>query len=296
MYNLKVFKKLKSASNNLIIVGENMSKFKDKTILVTGASSGIGLAMAKDFANRGANLILTARSKDKLDQLASELEARGTSAKVFIEDISVPNSAQKLYNQIKAAQIDVDILVNNAGYGRWGTFDECPVEDYENMIHLNITSLTELSYLFLEDMEKKGSGGIINVASVAAFYSIPYSAVYAATKAYVLSLSEALNFEYSRKGIHIMAVCPGATESEFVNVATVSSERLQKRLSAMQDNKNVKIQSAEDCSKEALDAFENGKIYIITGRSNRNLYSLSRLFSRKRLLNWVGRRFKKISG
>ena len=122
-----------------------MSKFKNKTILVTGASSGIGLAMAKDFSSRGANLILTARSKDKLDLLAKELEAQGTKTKVFVEDISVPNSAQKLYDQIKTEQIDIDILVNNAGYGRWGTFDECPVEDYENMIHLNITSLTELS-------------------------------------------------------------------------------------------------------------------------------------------------------
>ena len=273
-----------------------MSKFNNKTILVTGASSGIGLAMAKDFASRGANLILTARSKDKLEQLAKELEAQGTKTKVFVEDIGLPNSAKKLYEQIKDEHIDIDILVNNAGYGRWGTFDECPVQDYENMIHLNITSLTELSYLFLQDFEKKGSGGIINVASVAAFYSIPYSAVYAATKAYVLSLSEALNFEYSRKGVHVMAVCPGATESEFVKVATVSSERLQKRLASMSDNKNVKIQSAEDCSKEALDAYESGKLYIITGKSNRNLYAISRLFSRKTLLNFVGRRFKKISG
>lgn len=271
--------------------------FKNKNILVTGASSGIGLAMAKDFSNRGANLILTARSKDKLDKLAEELGANGTKTYVFTEDISQPNSAQKLYNQIKEAGLDVDILVNNAGYGRWGTFDECPVDDYENMIQLNVTTLTELSYFFLQDMERKGSGGIINVASVAAFYPIPYSAVYAATKAYVLSLSEALNFEYSRKGIHVLAVCPGATESKFVQVATTSSERLQKRISKMQDtSSDVVVQSAEDCSKEALDAYENGKIFIITGKSNRNMHTMSRFFSRKTILDWVGRRFKKISG
>ena len=273
-----------------------MKDFKNKKVLVTGASSGIGLAMAKDFAERGASLILTARSQDKLKDLATELNKNGTETHIFLEDISKPDSARKLYDQVKEAGLEVDILVNNAGYGRWGTFDECPMEDYENMVHLNITSLTELSYLFLEDMEKKASGGIINIASVAAFYSIPYSAVYAATKAYVLSLSEALNFEYARKGIHIMAVCPGATESRFVEVATVSSERLQKRLSGMMDANKKDVQSAEDCSREALDAFLNGKIYTITGKNNRNLYSFSRLFSRKTLLNTVGRRFKKISG
>ena len=168
-----------------------MDNFSGKNVLITGASSGIGLAMAKDFANREANLILTARSEDKLMQLAKDLSGKGIKTHVFIEDISLPNSAQKLFNQVNAAELEVDVLVNNAGYGRWGNFDECPMEDYENMVHLNVTSLTELSYLFVDQMVKRGSGGIINVASTAAFFPIPYSAVYAATKAYVLSLSEA---------------------------------------------------------------------------------------------------------
>ena len=141
-----------------------MKDFNKKMVLVTGASSGIGLAMAKDFAERGASLILTARSEDKLKDLAAELDKDGTETHIFLEDISKPDSARKLYDQVKEAGLEVDILVNNAGYGRWGTFDECPMEDYENMIHLNITSLTELSYLVLEDMEKRGSGGIINIA------------------------------------------------------------------------------------------------------------------------------------
>ena len=207
-----------------------MDNFSGKNVLITGASSGIGLAMAKDFANRGANLILTARSEDKLMQLAEDLSDKNIKTHVFIEDISLPNSAQKLFNQVNAAELEVDVLVNNAGYGRWGNFDECPMEDYENMVHLNVTSLTELSYLFVDQMVKRGSGGIINVASTAAFFPIPYSAVYAATKAYVLSLSEALNFEYSKKGVHVMAVCPGATESKFIKVATENSERLKQRL------------------------------------------------------------------
>ena len=277
-----------------------MDNFSGKNVLITGASSGIGLAMAKDFANRGANLILTARSEDKLMQLAKDLSGKDIRTHVFIEDISLPNSAQKLFNQVNAAELEVDVLVNNAGYGRWGNFDECPMEDYENMVHLNVTSLTELSYLFIDQMVKRGSGGIINVASTAAFFPIPYSAVYAATKAYVLSLSEALNFEYSKKGVHVMAVCPGATESKFINVATENSERLKQRLINVDRVKNKlttsKIQTAEDCSKEALDAYLKGKIYVITGQNNRNLYTMSRFFSRKTSLNWSGKVFKKIAG
>ena len=277
-----------------------MDNFSGKNVLITGASSGIGLAMAKDFANRGANLILTARSEDKLMQLAKDLSGKDIRTHVFIEDISLPNSAQKLFNQVNAAELEVDVLVNNAGYGRWGNFDECPMEDYENMVHLNVTSLTELSYLFVDQMVKRGSGGIINVASTAAFFPIPYSAVYAATKAYVLSLSEALNFEYSKKGVHVMAVCPGATESKFINVATENSERLKQRLLNVDRVKNKlttsKIQTAEDCSKEALDAYLKGKIYVITGQNNRNLYTMSRFFSRKTSLNWSGKVFKKIAG
>jgi len=277
-----------------------MDNFSGKNVLITGASSGIGLAMAKDFANRGANLILTARSEDKLMQLAENLSDKNIKTQVFIEDISLPNSAQKLFNQVNEAGLKVDVLVNNAGYGRWGNFDECPMEDYENMVHLNVTSLTELSYLFVDQMVKRGSGGIINVASTAAFFPIPYSAVYAATKAYVLSLSEALNFEYSKKGVHVMAVCPGATESKFINVATENSERLKQRLLNVDRVKNKlttsKIQTAEDCSKEALDAYLKGKIYVITGQNNRNLYTMSRFFSRKTSLNWSGKVFKKIAG
>tara|TARA_Y100001970_G_scaffold228426_1_gene282908 strand:+ start:141 stop:974 length:834 start_codon:yes stop_codon:yes gene_type:complete len=277
-----------------------MDNFSGKNVLITGASSGIGLAMAKDFASRGANLILTARSEDKLMQLAEDLSDKNIKTHVFIEDISLPNSAQKLFNQVNEAELEVDVLVNNAGYGRWGNFDECPMEDYENMVHLNVTSLTELSYLFVDQMVKRGSGGIINVASTAAFFPIPYSAVYAATKAYVLSLSEALNFEYSKKGVHVMAVCPGATESKFINVATENSERLKQRLINVDRVKNKlttsKIQTAEDCSKEALDAYLKGKIYVITGQNNRNLYTMSRFFSRKTSLNWSGKVFKKIAG
>ena len=278
--------------------GVDMKSFNNKTVLLTGASTGIGYAMAHMLSDKGANLIITARGRDKLEDLAKELHAKNTQTHIFPLDISQPNSAQDLFKQIDEANLKVDLLINNAGYGRWGEFTEIQMQDYENMIQLNITSLTELSYLFANKMVERGSGGIINIASTAALYPIPYSAVYAATKSYVLSLSEALNFEYSSKGIRVMAVCPGATESKFVERATENSKRLQQRMSKFKDveNSTMRIQSAEDCAKEALDAFLKGKIYVITGRSNRTLYTLSRFFTRKGMLSLAGRAFKKIAG
>ena len=276
----------------------NMKEYQNKTILLTGASTGIGYAMAHLLADQGANLIITARSRDKLEDLAEELHGKNVQAHIFTQDISEANSAKKLFDQIEQANLSVDLLINNAGYGRWGEFTEIDMEDYENMIQLNVTSLTELSYLYAKKMAERGSGGIINIASTAALYPIPYSAVYAGTKAYVLSLSEALNFEYSRKGIKVMAVCPGATESKFVERATENSARLKQRMNKFKDveNSTIRIQSAEDCAKEALQAFLNGKIYVITGRSNRMLYILSRFFTRKVMLAWAGKAFKKIAG
>ena len=278
--------------------GVDMKEYKNKTILLTGASTGIGYAMAHLLADQGANLIITARGRDKLEDLAKELSDKNIQTHIFTQDISETNSAKKLFDQIEQANLSVDLLINNAGYGRWGEFTEIDMQDYENMIQLNVTSLTELSYLYAKKMAEKGSGGIINVASTAALYPIPYAAVYAGTKAYVLSLSEALNFEYSRKGIRVMAVCPGATESKFVERATENSERLKQRMSKFKDveNSTVRIQSAEDCAKEALDAFLKGKIYVVTGRSNRMLYTLSRFFTRKAMLAWAGKAFKKIAG
>ena len=170
-----------------------MNSYKGKLALVTGASTGIGYAIAKELAKRGANLIIsaTARSEDKLHKLSSEIKDIGSECHIFLEDLSRSNSGRSLYDQIKLQNLHVDLLVNNAGYGRWGTFHEVGMDDYADMIQLNITSLSELSHLFIPDMISKGEGGIINVGSVASLTPVPYSSVYAASKAYVLSLSEA---------------------------------------------------------------------------------------------------------
>ena len=277
-----------------------MYSYKGKLALVTGASTGIGYAIAKELARRGANLILsaTARSEDKLHELSSEIKDLGSECRIFLEDLSRLNSGRSLYDQIKLQNLHVDLLINNAGYGRWGTFHEVEMEDYADMIQLNITSLSELSHLFIPDMISKGEGGVINVGSVASLTPVPYSSVYAATKAYVLSLSEGLRYEYRNFNIRIMALLPGATVSNFGQVATAKSDKLRERL-----NKRTKrsatgtvFQTSHEVAVECLDGFTKDKQFIIPGKGNRRTALITKLMPRTKVLNIVGNLFKKIAG
>lgn len=270
----------------------NMWKsFKGKTVLITGASSGIGLAMVNELTERGANLVLVARSQDKLEEIAFSIRKKGQQATVIPVDLSTTDAAEKLYAQTNGKGIKVDLLINNAGYGRWGDFKEFKRSDYNKMIQLNITTLTELCHLYLPNMEQQNFGGIINVASIAAFAPVPYSNVYSATKSYVLTFTEALNYECRDKGIHIMALCPGATESKFIEVAIENSPRvksnLQKRTNAMN------YISSDIVAKDGLNSFLKGRVYRITGKNNRLMYSIGKHFPRKTTLNINGRMFKK---
>jgi len=277
-----------------------MYSYKGKLALVTGASTGIGYAIAKELARRGANLIVsaTARSEDKLHELSSEIKDLGSECHIFLEDLSKLNSGRSLYDQIKLQNLHVDLLINNAGYGRWGTFHEVEMEDYADMIQLNITSLSELSHLFIPDMISKGEGGVINVGSVASLTPVPYSSVYAATKAYVLSLSEGLRYEYRNFNIRIMALLPGATVSNFGQVATAKSDKLRERL-----NKRTKrsatgtvFQTSHEVAVECLDGFTKDKQFIIPGKGNRRTALITKLMPRTKVLNIVGNLFKKIAG
>ena len=277
-----------------------MYSYNGKLALVTGASTGIGYAIAKELARRGANLILSAtvRSEDKLHELSSEIKDLGSECHIFLEDLSRLNSGRSLYDQIKLQNLHVDLLINNAGYGRWGTFHEVEMEDYADMIQLNITSLSELSHLFIPDMISKGEGGVINVGSVASLTPVPYSSVYAATKAYVLSLSEGLRYEYRNSNIRIMALLPGATVSNFGQVATAKSDKLRERL-----NKRTKrsaagtvFQTSHEVALECLDGFTKDKQFIIPGRGNRRTALITKFMPRTKVLNTVGSLFKKIAG
>ena len=276
-----------------------MNVYKDKFALVTGASTGIGYAIAKELANRGANLIIsaTARSEDKLQELSKEIKELGSDCHIFLEDLSKRDSGRSLYDQIKLKNLHVDLLVNNAGYGRWGTYHEVDMDDYADMIQLNITSLSELSHLFIPDMISKGEGGVINVGSVASLTPVPYSSVYAATKAYVLSLSEGLRYEYKDFNIRIMALLPGATISNFGQVATAKSDKLRERLNKRSKSAvGTVFQTSHEVAVECLDGFEKDKQFIIPGKSNRRTALVTKFMPRTKVLSTVGSLFKKIGG
>ena len=274
-----------------------MSLYEGKKVLVTGASAGIGYALSEELAKRGSEVIITARRKDRLDALAQKIEKAGGKVYIFSEDLSVPESGKKLYDQIKSAGLNIDILINNAGYGRWGDLTSHERDDYSRMLQLNVTSLTDLCHLYIPDMISQGGGGIINVGSVASLSPIPYASVYSSSKAYVLMFSEAIRYEYQDKGIKVMALLPGGTESEFASIATEKSEKLIKRYKEREGSAaGGSMQTPQEVAIECLDAFEKNKQYIICGGRNRFLYNLTKIMSRQRVLEMTGKMFKKVAG
>ncbi|MDA7755228.1 SDR family oxidoreductase [Pseudomonadales bacterium] len=269
--------------------------YEGKKVLVTGASTGIGYALAEELAKRGSDVIITARSRDKLETLAQKIKDAGGNAHIFVEDLSLPNSGMTLYDQIKSAGLSIDILINNAGYGRWGELTSHDRDDYTKMLQLNITTLTDLCHLYIPDMVTQGGGGIINVGSMASLSPIPYASVYSSSKAYVLMFSEAIRYEYRDQGIKVMALLPGGTESEFARVATEKSEKLSERYKEG-SAAGTGMQTSHEVALECLEAFEKNKQYILCGGKNRLLHMLTKLMSRQRVLEMVGGMFKKVAG
>jgi short-subunit dehydrogenase len=189
-----------------------------KTALITGASSGIGAAIAIRLAAEGAGLVLVARSEDKLQALATLIGSQhGRRPTVIAADLSRPDCATTLESQVQAKGLEVDILVNNAGFGTYGAFEALPAAGDQEQIAVNIAAVVALSHAFLPGMLARGHGAILNTASTAAFQPAPYMAVYAATKAFVLSFSEALWAEYRHRGIQVAALCPGAVDTGFID-------------------------------------------------------------------------------
>jgi len=199
----------------------------NKTALITGASGGIGLELAKLFARDRFNLVLVARSRDKLDQLAAELSRKyDMKTLVIAKDLSDHNAPQEVYDEVVKAGIDVDILVNNAGYTMLGKFVELGVQEQMQMAQVNIMTLTHLTRLFLPGMVERGYGNVLNVASTAAFQPGPLMAVYYASKAYVLSFSEAIGNELRGTGVTVTVLCPGPTRTGFQSRGGVEGARL----------------------------------------------------------------------
>ena len=230
------------------------------TALITGASNGIGLELAKVHASKGGDLVLVARNKSKLDELKTELEKQfKVSVYTIGKDLSVTNAAQEIYDETNKQNIQVDYLINNAGFGDFGMFVETDWNKELQMINLNITTLTHFTKLYLQDMVKRRSGKIMNVASTAAFQSGPTMAVYCATKAYVLSFTEAVSNEVSDKGITLTALCPGATETGFQVAGGMEESELFK---------GKKLPTAKEVAEYGYTSMIKGKTVAIHGIMN----------------------------
>ena len=229
------------------------------TTLITGASGGIGYELAKLFARDRYNLVLVARSAEKLGQVASELESYGVTVKTIALDLTSPPAPRFLFDQLQSEGITVDILINNAGYGAFGDFAQMPEQEILGQLDLNIRALTELTRLFLPPMLARRSGRVMNVASTAGFQPGPLMAVYYATKAYVILFSEAIANELRDLGVTVTCFCPGATHTGFAARAGNDKSRLFKKLGAT---------SAERVARDGYRAVMEGRTLAISGRHN----------------------------
>jgi short-subunit dehydrogenase len=242
------------------------------TVLITGSSGGIGFELAKLFARDHHNLVLVARSADKLARVATGLQAHGVTVKTVALDLAEPLGPKFLFDQLQREGIAVDILINNAGYGAFGDFVQMPEEEILGQINLNIAALTQLTHLFLPPMVQRRSGRIMNVASTAGFQPGPLMAVYYATKAYVISFSEAIANELRNSGVSVTCFCPGATHTGFAKRAGTEKSRLFKQLGAM---------TAEKVALDGYRAVMEGRTLAISGAHNWLVAESIRLAPRK---------------
>src|SRR5437667_2737045 len=239
------------------------------TTLITGASSGIGEAFARKLATQGHDLVLVARSEDKLIALCNELgRNHNIRAQYVALDLSEPDAPARLLAETRERNLEIDFLINNAGFGSMGDFTKLDPESELKMIDLNVRSLVELTHRFLAPMRERKSGSIINVASTAAFQPVPFMATYAATKAFVLSFSEALREENRPYGIKVMALCPGVTDTNFFAAAQ------------MQKPPGRIAQTPDQVVDTALRGLKRGKAHIISGWTNFFMIESERLVPR----------------
>ncbi len=249
------------------------------TALITGASGGIGLDLAKLFAKDKIDLVLVARSEDKLIKIKNDLEnLSGIKVTVLVKDLSLPNSPLEIYDSINEMYLSIDYLVNNAGFGNWGAFADTKIEKELQMLNLNIIALTNLTKLFVKDMVKKGYGKILNVASTAAFQPGPLMAVYSATKSYVLSFSEAISEELKGTGVSITALCPGPTNTGFEIAAELTESKLFKTFKPANSFKVAEL---------GYKAMMNGKRTAVYGVMNKLMVFFERFVPKFIILKTV---------
>ncbi|MEZ6062709.1 MAG: SDR family oxidoreductase [Planctomycetaceae bacterium] len=259
-----------------------LDSFNDRWALVTGASSGIGAEFAARLAGRGMHLILAARRSDAMNALAQELNTRhGTKCHIVSIDLSLPDSGKRLADEVQKLGVQVELLVNNAGVGMIGDIETTSPEEVRRMLTLNILTLTDLTYRLLPGMLDRRHGAIINLSSVAAFQPVAFMAAYSASKSYVLHFSEALWAEARSRGVTVLAVCPGATETEFFDRAGAPGW-LSKHTSV----------TPQRVVRKSLRALERRRQYIIPDWKNYLLSILVRLATRRTAVNESKRYFR----
>lgn len=241
------------------------------TALITGASSGIGLHLAHEFARHGHNLVVVAPVLSELQAAATELTSRyGVDVRVIAKDLERPESAEEIFDELHTAGESIEILVNNAGHGFRGKWWPMPIEKDVSMMRLNIEAVLRLTKLFLEPMIRRGSGRILNTASVAGFEPGPLLATYHATKAFVLSWSEALAIELENAGVTVTALCPGATDTDFFPKADMIGTR------AFQGQN---VMAPQDVAKAGYEGLMKGELFVVPGGMNKALVAARRILS-----------------
>ncbi len=234
----------------------NRSDFDNRWALVTGASSGIGAAVARELAGRGAKLILSARRRDRLEALAAELAAKGAETRIAAADLNDPAAPHQIYNATEGAGLAVDILVNNAGLGQYGAFHSSSVEQELSQVRVNCEAVVRLSRLFVARMVERRRGWVLIVASTASFQPVPYISTYAASKAFDRFFALGLAAEAARYGVKVTALCPGPTESEFFEVARAGAFKRR-------------VQRVEEVARQGVDGLERGRRTVIPNWSGR---------------------------
>jgi len=225
---------------------------RNRWALVTGASAGIGTAVARDLAARGVNLILTARRRERLEALAAEFRGKGIDTRIVVADLNDPAAPQQIYDATEGAGLAVDILINNAGFGQYGAFETGNIDQELGMVRVNCEAVVHLARLFVPRMIERRRGWMLVVASTASFQPIPYNTTYAATKAFDRFFALALADEVERYNVKITALCPGPTETEFFDVAGGSGVF-----------RRFGVQAADDVARKGVDALVRGKRTIV---------------------------------
>ncbi|MEW9699393.1 SDR family NAD(P)-dependent oxidoreductase [Paenibacillus sp. SI8] len=248
-----------------------------KTVLITGASSGIGREFARIFAKENYRVVLASRNEEKLIELSRDLEKQYRAETLIIPvDLAQSSGPERLYRELKNRSIDVDVLINNAGIGSFGALHEQDVKSELALIQLNVNSLSHLMMLFLPDMVKRKNGKILNVGSTTSFYPCPLSANYSASKAFVLYLSEAANNELKGTGVSVTALCPGATGTEFFRSANMDRQKVAKTDALM---------NPEQVAMIGYKALMRKKAYVVPGFQNWLLIQAPRIFPRHMVTN-----------